>query len=443
MDSTKIRGTWDQAFSPVISKLQSQIEAGQHAGGALAIWLEGSPVVDVYFGERNLEGDPWESDTMTVAFSTTKGMASLALHILADRGEIEYDSPVSRYWPKFAKAGKEAITVRHILTHEAGLHRIRDYVSDPEAIMDWERMVGIIESMEPAYAPGTANGYHATSFGWLVGELVRRVSGTDISTFVRSEIAEPLGLDGFFIGMPISEAARVAKLTIDATSAPQIPLAVRPPEEPREEPRGRGSDAEGKPHTESDANQKARGDAEPGGEASKEAGEAPPAGAAKAPIAPNPLVEGSKALAPGFERILANDVEILTVPLPAGNGVFTARSLAKAYSAMVEAPRQSQTRNAPLLSTRTLEQVAAVYNSRPDLVVGIPMMWRLGYHSVFTGSGVIPNAIGHFGFGGSGAFLDLDTRLSGALVVNKISLSFAGNLRFVELATVALQCASK
>ncbi|MER3396289.1 MAG: esterase [Acidimicrobiia bacterium] len=421
MASQQIRGSWDEAFSPLVSKLHSQLEAGQHMGGALAVWKEGSPVVDVHFGERNPQGDPWEADTMVVAFSTTKGMASLALHMLANAGEIEYDSPVARYWPTFAKAGKEGITVRHILTHEAGLHRIRDYVDDPATIMDWNRMISIIESMEPAYPPGTANGYHATSFGWLVGELIRRVSGTDICSFVRKEIAEPLGLDGFYIGMPISEADRVAKLSLEATTTPQIPMAMRPPVVTQD--------------ADSLSNNRDHGNS---GEQA-----ASGTGLRQFPIAPNPLIEGAKALAPGLERIVANDTEVLTVPLPAANGVFTARSLAKAYSAIADTTDGPQGPKAPLLSPRTREKVRAIYNSRPDLVIGIPMMWRLGYHSVFTGTGVIPNAIGHFGFGGSGAFLDLDTHLSAALLVNKISLSFTAHLRFVELAGVALQCATK
>ncbi len=394
--SDLIRGNWDDAYSPVIEKLESQIESGAHLGGALAIWRRGNPVVDVVFGHRNEEGEPWEENTMVVAFSTTKGMAGLALHILADRGEIDYEAPVERYWPKFGQKGKDRITVRHILTHEAGLHRIRDYVDDPAAIMDWDRMVRTIESMEPAYEPGTANGYHATSYGWLVGELIRRVSGLEISEFVRAEIAEPLGLDGFFIGMPKDEAGRLAKLTMDTTSAPEIPLAVRP----------RSADATGESSAESPAT--------------------------------SALEEGARAIAPGFERIIMNDVDILTVPLPAGNGVFTARSLAKAYSAMIEAP---EGRSEPLITGATLDKVCSIYNSRPDLVIGLPMMWRLGYHSIFTGSGVLPRAIGHFGFGGSGAFLDVESGISAALVVNKISLSFLGNMRFVELADIAVQCA--
>ncbi len=406
-ETAAVKGEWDEAYSPVVDRLRRQIGEGRHLGGALAVYRHGRPVVDVFFGDRNAQGDPWERDTMVVAFSTTKGMASLAVHMLAEAGEIDYGKPVAYYWPGFGRNGKESITVRHVLTHESGLHRIRDYVSDPGEIMDWERMVDVIESMVPAYEPGTANGYHATSFGWLVGELVRRVSGTDISTFVKEEIAAPLELDGFFIGMPAEESARLAQLVPDTTSDPQIPLAVRPPAQSGEAP-----------------------DAARGGGPQRDS----------PPGIGSPLEEGARALAPGFERILANDVEILTVPLPAGNGVFTARSLAEAYSAMLAAP---EGRQSPLVSAATLERVVQIYNSRPDVVIGLPMMWRLGYHSVFTGQGVMPRAMGHFGFGGSGAFVDLETGLAAALLVNKISLSFAGNLRFVELADEAVRCAQR
>jgi CubicO group peptidase (beta-lactamase class C family) len=379
-----LRGKVDDAFAAVADALRRQIEDGRHLGGALCVYHKGKPVVDVVFGDRDASGEPWEPETMVVAFSTTKGVASLAVHILADRGAIEYDKPVSYYWPSFARNGKERIEVRHLLSHEAGLHRIRDLVKDPDWILDWEMMVSIVEAMEPAYEPGTANGYHATSYGWLVGELVRRVSGEDISTFVRREIAEPLGLDGCHIGIDRSEASRLARLVLTEPGAGPGVLV-----------------------------ENATGSA---------------------------LEEGAKAIAPGFERILANDLEILEVPLPAGNGVFTARSLAKLYAAMSLPPEGSDT---PIIGRRTLELAATLQNTRPDLVIGLPIGWRLGYHSVFSPAGMLENAIGHFGFGGSGAFLDIDRQLAIALVVNGISLSFLSNMRLVEIGAAAIQCADR
>lgn len=384
LQDAAVSGSVDERFAETVEVLERQIRQGQHLGGALCVYHEGKPVVDVVFGSRDEQGSPWQSDTMAVAFSTTKGIASLAVHILADRGQLAYDDPVARYWPGFGRNGKERITIRQVLCHEAGLHHIRDYVSDPSEIMDWDHMVGIVEGMTPAFEPGTQNAYHATSYSWLVGELVRRVSGQTIGEFVQEHIARPLGLDGCYIGLPRLEFPRLARLTLEAPS------------------RGEGGLVEG--------------------------------------ASPEARAEGIRTIAPGFERILANDLEVLTVPLAAGNGVFTARSLARAYAAMLDAPEGAER---ALVSRETLAKAAEPQNSRVDLVIGLPIGWRLGYHSIFTTAGPLPHAIGHFGFGGSGAFVDIETELSVALLVNKLSTSMIGNMRLAEIAAAAVKCARR
>jgi len=160
-------------------------------GAAVAVYHRGQLVVDLWGGSR-AEQQPWQRDTLAMCFSTTKGVVSTALHLLADRGQISYDAPVAEYWPQFAQRGKGQITVRHVLTHSAGLHRMRTLVDSAQRMLDWEYMVAALEQAEPAYEPGTRHGYHALTYGWLAGELVRRVSGRPVARFVADELARPL-----------------------------------------------------------------------------------------------------------------------------------------------------------------------------------------------------------------------------------------------------------
>jgi len=153
-----------------------------------------------------------------MCFSTTKGVTSTALHVLADRGQIDYDTPVATYWPEFAQAGKERITVRHVLTHSAGLHRMSTLVDGARRMLDWDYMVDALARAKPAYEPGTRHGYHGLTYGWLAGELIRRVSGRPIAQFVVDELARPLGLDGLYIGCPPEQRGRISPLAPMASS---------------------------------------------------------------------------------------------------------------------------------------------------------------------------------------------------------------------------------
>jgi CubicO group peptidase (beta-lactamase class C family) len=186
-------------------------------GAAVAVYYRGELAVDLWGGRRT-EDEPWQRDTLAMCFSTAKGVASAALHLLADRGEIDYDAPVAAYWPQFAQGGKERVTVRHVLTHSAGLHQMRTLVDRAHRMLDWEYMVAALERAEPAYEPGSRHGYHALTYGWLVGELIRRVSGWPIARFVDEELARPLGLNGLYVGCPPEHRGRVAPLAPMAAS---------------------------------------------------------------------------------------------------------------------------------------------------------------------------------------------------------------------------------
>lgn len=208
----RIEGECDARFEPVRRAFVENFRARGEVGASVCVWHRGRPVVDLWGGLADREQSrPWEPDSMCTIFSATKGLAALAVLVLADRGELDYEAPVARYWPEFATAGKAEITVRTLLNHRAGLFaidqplRIADFEGDPE------RVSGAFERQAPAWAPGERQGYHAISFGPYVGELVRRVSGRSVGRFLAEEVAGPLGADAH-LGLPESEEARVARL---------------------------------------------------------------------------------------------------------------------------------------------------------------------------------------------------------------------------------------
>lgn len=168
-------------------------------------------MVDLWGGYRDAKRSlPWDQDTVSIVFSCTKAATALCAQILVDRGQLELDAPIARYWPEFAQAGKADATVLMTLNHSVGLPALRAPVK-PGGYYDWPYMVERLAKEEPFWQPGAKNGYHMISFGWLVGELVRRVSGQSLGAFFRREVAEPLGLD-FWIGLPADSEARVAKV---------------------------------------------------------------------------------------------------------------------------------------------------------------------------------------------------------------------------------------
>jgi CubicO group peptidase (beta-lactamase class C family) len=357
-------------------------------GAAVAVYYRGELVVDLWGGSA-AERQPWQRDTLAMCFSTTKGVVSTALHLLADRGQISYDAPVAAYWPRFAQHGKERITVRHVLTHSAGLHRMRTLVDHAERMLDWEYMVAALERAKPAYEPGTRYGYHALTYGWLAGELIRRVSGRPVARFVTDELARPLGLDGLYVGCPPEQRGRVAPL------APMGGVLGR------------------------------RLGLDPGALIGGVVGRIPEL--LRLPVSPHRLVS---ALMPrGIEDVLWGP-EVMDAEIPAANGFFTARSLARMYAMVAHGGEIGGVR---LLSPQTLEQIAAVHSRGPDLILVLPMGWRLGYHSAFTTRGTVPGAFGHFGFGGSGGWADPRRDLALAMVCNRGTGSPIGDLRMIEL----------
>ncbi len=401
--ASSVRGEHDDAFDEVARVFRRQM-GRTTGGGAVAVYHRGRAVVDMWGGVRD-ETDgadelPWERDTVAMCFSTTKGVASTAIHVLADRGLLSYDDRVADHWPEFAQAGKEDVTIRHVLTHSAGLHRIRSLVSGADRMLDWDHMVDALAAARPAYRPGTRHGYHALTYGWLAGEIVRRASGVPVAEFVRAELADPLGLDGLTLGLPASERHRVAPLA--PMGYPRIPWRpVRRVEK----------------------------------EIGKQLGKVVSA-------MPGPLNTRrmANALVPrGVEDVFLG-ADIMDASMPAVNGFFTARSLARLYAALAGGGEVDGVR---IMSEDTVRAASTVHGKGLDLVLVLPMDWRLGYHRVFTSRGTVGSAFGHFGFGGSGAWADPERDLAVAFVCNRGSGTPIGDLRIGEIGHAAVRAADR
>ena len=205
----EIKGRFEDRFAPVAEALQRNLDSGADVGASVAVALDGELVVDIWGGSID-GGRDWADDTIVNVFSTTKTMTALCALILADRGELDLHAPVSRYWPEFVQAGKEAVEVRHLLGHTSGLAGWDETLAVRE-LADWERCTSLLAAQAPWWTPGAELGYHAVTQGFLVGEVIRRIAGVSVGAFFKEAVAEPLGAD-FHIGLPAEEDDRVAAL---------------------------------------------------------------------------------------------------------------------------------------------------------------------------------------------------------------------------------------
>jgi CubicO group peptidase (beta-lactamase class C family) len=367
-------------FGGVTQALRSVATHKRAGGAAVAVYHRGELVVDAWTGTRNAAGAPWQADTMAMSFSTTKGVIATTVHRLVDRGLIDYDEPVATYWPEFAATGKERVTVRHLLTHSAGLHQLRGVISDAHDMLDWDLVCTRLAAEAPRYPPGSRHGYHGITYGFLVGELIRRVTGRSVHDAVEAEIVEPLGLDGMSIGALPDQRERIAELIVQFGNAERAERFAR-------------------------------------------------RAARYAWL--RPAIDAF--MVPGSDRLFASS-EVLDAAIPAVNGCFTARSLARMYAALAGGGVLDGMR---FLSAETLRRATEIQTTGLDMVVGFPMRWRLGYHLAATTRGVIPNGFGHFGFGGSGAWADPDNDLAVAFVCNRVAGTPFGDTRLLRIGAQA------
>ena len=294
---------------------------------------------------------------------------------------IDYDEPVATYWPEFAAAGKERITVRQLLNHSAGLHQLRGVISDAYEMLDWDLVCTRLAAEAPRYPPGTRHGYHGITYGFLVGEVIRRVTGMTVHEAVETEIVKPLGLDGMSIGAPPDQRDRVAELIVRFGDVERDRAL-----------RGRGP----------------RGRRGSGPRSTRSS-------------CPGPIGSSRRATCSTvrYRRSTA------------------ASPLARWRACTRRSPGGGVLDGERFLSTETLRRATEIQTTRPDIVVGFPMRWRLGYHVAATTRGIIPNGFGHFGFGGSGAWADPDNDLAVGFVCNRVAGTPFGDLRFLRIGAQA------
>lgn len=400
-----VAGICHPRFTRVAEAFARQLE-NYGGGAAVSVYHRGEPVVDMWGGARNWDGEPWQEDTLSVSFSTTKGVVSTLLHQLAAEGRVDYDAPVATYWPEFAARGKEWITVRDLLTHRAGLYRMDNLGLGFDDLTDWDKVCAALAAAPADESTGPYSVYHALTFGWLVGEVVRRVSGSSVTELTRSALAEPLGLDGFYIGVPDEQHHRVADLL----------MGHRPGTAPKQ-PQQKNLAANWERTLRRNVRDTLGGLAQRG-------------------WAPDFYRFEKAVTVKGFHARKLTDPAVLRSAMPAFNGVFSASGLARFYGALANGGKLGDAR---ILPAEWIPVISERQVFDLDRALYSPMSWRLGYHQPFVFSLRRPRrAFGHFGFGGSGAWADPERNLSVALTVNKGSGTPWGDMRILKVGAAAL-----
>ena len=377
MPAIHAEGFTSEKFSPVRAAFEGNFASGADLGASVSIRIGDETAVDLWGGFADAAGTrPWAEDTIVNVYSTTKTMTALTALLLADRGLIDFDAPVAKYWPQFAAGGKSRVTVAQIMSHSSGLSGWREPVTK-EDLYDWERAVELLAAQEPFWEPGTASGYHAVTMGFLVGEVVRRVTGKSLGTVFREEIAEPLGAD-FWIGLPPSEDHRVADLV--------------PP------PPGQGLDANLDALNEIQRN-----------------------------WIVNPLfsVDDSKTRA------------WRAAELGASNGQGNARSIALVHTILANGGVAKGKR---FLSEAGCRKALELQMEGTDLILAIPARFGLGFGLASELMPFLNKSTMFWGgYGGSIAIIDMENRMSFGYAMNKMAGTTTGDLRALGLFMAALQ----
>lgn len=362
-----IHGVCDSRFQAVREAFAGNFAARGEVGASVAATVDGRTVVDLWGGHADAARTrPWERDTIVNVYSTTKGMTTICALRLVDQGLLDLDAPVAKYWPEFAQAGKAEVPVRYLLSHRAGLPAVKEPLPQG-SFYNWDLMTAALAKQEPWWEPGTKHGYHAVTFGWLVGEVVRRISGKSLGAFFRDEVASPLGID-FYIGLGPEHDARTADM---------VPF----------EPPAPG---------ERDLWAEIFGDTE--------------SMTFKAFANPPDL------MMPGT----VNTREWRAAEIPAANGHGNARALARVYGALA---RGGSIDGVQVLSQAAIEQATIVQSDGPDAVLmDLPTRIGLGFWlpSEMIKLGPNEHAFGHAGAGGSLGFADLDAGIGFGYAMNQM-----------------------
>jgi CubicO group peptidase (beta-lactamase class C family) len=346
-------------------------------GAAVCVYRHGRPVVDLWGGVADAEsGRPWLEDTLALIFSTTKGVTAACVHVLVDQGVLDLAAPVAAYWPEFAARGKAGITLRQVLSHRAGLPAV-DAPLTREEVYAWDPVCTALADQAPAWEPGARHGYHVRTFGWILGEVVRRATGRRFGAWLSEQVAAPLGLD-LHVGLPATEEPRIAPIL--------------PPAEP------------------ADPDERAR--------RARFLGPDTPLG--RALSGPS----GHFAYGPVW-----NTRELHAAEMPSSNGIGTARSVARLYAALI-----GEVDGVRLLRPETLARAARVESDGPDAVILIPTRFGAGFMLPPTLCPACPGAaLGHPGAGGSLGFADPAAGIGFGYVMSRMELGLTVDARAASL----------
>lgn len=377
-----VGGVVAAGFEPVRDAFEANFELHGEVGAACCVHVRGRRVVDLWGGVTTPGGSqPYDADTLQMVWSTTKGVTAIAAHILAQEGKLDFDAPVVEYWPEFGAEGKGDIPVRWLFSHQSGLAAI-DRPLGLDAVLAWTPVVEALAAQRPFWKPGTAHGYHTFTYGWLAGEVIRRVSGGTVGEFVAERIAHPLGAE-FWIGLPEAQNQRVA---------PVIPV---PP---------------------------------------------PMAGAPLDPLTLrllDPTTLAHKSFAnPAIPPASFNEYPFRGAEVPAGNGIGSARALSRIYAACI-----GEVDGVRLLDAGTLERATVTQARGEDLVMPYETHYGTGFQLPFPFRPMAGEAsFGHYGSGGSVGFADKNLEISFGYVMNQMRPAYGPDPRTSGLVEALLSC---
>jgi CubicO group peptidase (beta-lactamase class C family) len=380
VNETTVGGWVAPGFEPVAEAFAENFSRYGDVGASVGVYVDGEPKVDLWGGVADAaSGRPWASDSVSIIYSATKGATAILAALLAQRGQLDFDAPVTRYWPEFAAGGKAEVTVRQLLSHQGGLPALHAPMA-AGSMLDWELMASVLAAEEPWWPPGTGHGYHVNTFGFLGGELLRRITGMMPGEFLRREVAGPLSAD-LHIGLDPADFWRVAAFHWPAAPAAALASRVAPP-------------------------------------AGAAAG---PAGAAAAPRGADSVPGTRLALSayfnpPDFSGAgVVNTAAWRAAQVPSANAHATATGIARLYAPLAAGGGDIVDRGA--LAAATEEQVYG-----DDLVLQRPSRFGLGFQLTHPERefGPGPACFGHFGAGGSVGFCDPDAGLAFGYVTNQM-----------------------
>ncbi len=375
MAGISAQGFVHDKFAAVREAFEANLASGADVGASFCATLEGETVVDLWGGHADAaKTRPWVKDTIVNVYSTTKTMTALTALLIADRGLLDFDAPVAKYWPAFAANGKANVKVSHLMSHSAGLSGWKETISKDD-LYDWEKATSLLAAQAPYWEPGTAVGYHAMTQGYLVGEVIRRITGKTVGTVFREEIAEPLGAD-FWIGLPPSEDSRVAEL-------------IPPP---------------------------------PGTAVGEGGGET------------NALV-ANMATNPGIDVAETRTRAWRGAEIPAAGGTGNARSIAQIHTILANGGVAQGRR---FLSEAGCRKALELQIEGRDLIMEVPARFGMGF-GLAGGLIPLPhpNTIFWGGYGGSLAVIDMDARTTFGYAMNKMAGTTTGDMRGFSLLMAA------